>query len=132
MGLSLCATLLGIKQVYAGRYTPANLLRLIAKEGATFSHCVPTILQMLLSAPEAADMDFSQLKMLIGGSALPRGLAEAALARGINVYTGYGMSETCPVLTISVLDPEDEAAVGPRLKTGNPFLWWICRQLTRI
>ncbi len=120
-GFPYAATLLGIKQVYAGRYTPANLLRLIADEGATFSHCVPTILQMLLSAPEAADTDLSKLKMLIGGSALPRGLAEAALARGINVYTGYGMSETCPVLTISVLDVEDEAAVGPRLKTGNPI-----------
>ena len=120
-GFPYAATLLGIKQVYAGRYTPANLLRLIAEEGATFSHCVPTILQMLLSAPEAADTDLSKLKMLIGGSALPRGLAEAALARGINVYTGYGMSETCPVLTVSVLDPEDEAAVEPRLKTGNPI-----------
>jgi len=120
-GFPYAATLLGIKQVYAGRYTPANLLRLIAEEGATFSHCVPTILQMLLSAPEAADTDLSKLKMLIGGSALPRGLAEAALARGINVYTGYGMSESCPVLTVSVLDPEDEAAVEPRLKTGNPI-----------
>ena len=120
-GFPYAATLLGIKQVYAGRYTPANLLRLIAEEGATFSHCVPTILQMLLSAPEAADTDLSKLKMLIGGSALPRGLAEAALARGINVYTGYGMSETCPVLTVSMLDPEDEAAVEPRLKTGNPI-----------
>ena len=52
-GFPYAATLLGIKQVYPGRYTPANLLRLIAQEGATFSHCVPTILQMLLSAPEA-------------------------------------------------------------------------------
>ena len=58
---------------------------------------------MLLSAPEVEDTDLSKLKMLIGGSALPRGLAEAALARGINVYSGYGMSETCPVLTIAVL-----------------------------
>ena len=102
-GFPYAATLLGIKQVYAGRYTPADLLRLIAEEGATFSHCVPTILQMLLSAPEAADTDLSKLKMLIGGSALPRGRwPRAALARGINVYTGYGMSETCPVLTVSV------------------------------
>lgn len=119
-GFPYAATLLGIKQVYPGRYTPANLLRLIAQEGATFSHCVPTILQMLLSAPEAADTDFSNLKMLIGGSALPRGLAESALARGINLYTGYGMSETCPVLTFSVLDPENEKALEPRLKAGNP------------
>ena len=120
-GFPYAATLLGIKQVYAGRYTPANLLRLIAQEGATFSHCVPTILQMLLSAPEAADTDLSRLKMLIGGSALPRGLAESALAQGINVYTGYGLSETCPVLTFAVLDPDDEADVEARLKTGNPL-----------
>ncbi len=120
-GFPYAATLLGIKQVYAGRYTPANLLRLIAEERATFSHCVPTILQMLLSAPEAADTDLSRLKMLIGGSALPRGLAESALAQGINVYTGYGLSETCPVLTFAVLDPDDEADVEARLKTGNPL-----------
>jgi fatty-acyl-CoA synthase len=120
-GFPYAATLLGIKQVYAGRYNPSNLLRLISEEGATFSHCVPTILQMLLSAPEAADTDLSKLKMLIGGAALPRGLAEAAMARGINVYTGYGMSETCPVLTVSKLDPKDEAALEPRLKTGNPI-----------
>ena len=118
-GFPYAATLLGIKQVYVGRYDPSKLLRLITEEGATFSHCVPTILQMLLSAPEADDTDLSNLKMLIGGSALPRGLAEAALARGINVYAGYGMSETCPVLTVSLLDPDDEAAVEPRLKTGQ-------------
>ena len=120
-GFPYAATLLGIKQVYVGRYDPSKLLRLITEEGATFSHCVPTILQMLLSAPGADDTDLSNLKMLIGGSALPRGLAEAALARGINVYAGYGMSETCPVLTVSLLDPDDEAAVEPRLKTGNPI-----------
>ena len=120
-GFPYAATLLGIKQVYAGRYTAAKLLPLIAEEGITFSHCVPTVLQMLLSAPEADDFDFSNLKILIGGSALPRGLAEAALARGINVYSGYGMSETCPVLTVSVLDPNNEAAVEQRLKTGNPI-----------
>ena len=120
-GFPYAATLLGIMQVYVGRYDPSKLLRLITEEGATFSHCVPTILQMLLSAPGADDTDLSNLKMLIGGSALPRGLAEAALARGINVYAGYGMSETCPVLTVSLLDPDDEAAVEPRLKTGNPI-----------
>jgi fatty-acyl-CoA synthase len=32
---------------------------------------------------------------------LPKGLAAAALARGMDVFTGYGMSETCPILTIA-------------------------------
>ena len=37
-GFPYAATLLGIKQIYPGRYVPANLLRLIAEEGATFTH----------------------------------------------------------------------------------------------
>ena len=43
------ATLLGVKQVYPGRYEPKKLLDLIIQEKVTFSHCVPTILQMLLN-----------------------------------------------------------------------------------
>ena len=39
--------------------------------------------QMLLDVFEAADTDLSRLKMVIGGSALPEGLAAAALARGL-------------------------------------------------
>ena len=103
-----------------GSLYPGEPAAVDRRGGCHIPHCVPTILQMLLSAPEVANTDLSKPKMLIGGSALPRGLAEA-LARGINVYTGYGMSETCPVLTVSVLDPEDEASVEPRLKTGNPI-----------
>jgi len=120
-GFPYAATLLGIKQVYPGRYLPDRLLRLIAEEGATFTHCVPTILQMLLAAPEAAQTDLSRLKMVIGGSALPRGLAEAAMARGINIYAGYGLSETCPVLSCAVLSPGAENDAAARVRTGRPL-----------
>ncbi|MEL0133237.1 MAG: fatty acid--CoA ligase [Rhodobiaceae bacterium] len=120
-GFPYAATLLGIKQIYPGRYIPANLLRLIAKEGATFTHCVPTILQMLLAAPEVEDTDLSRLKMVIGGSALPRGLAAAAMQRGIDIYAGYGLSETCPVLSFAALTPGEEEDVAARVRTGRPL-----------
>ena len=45
--------MLGMKQVYPGRYEPEVLVKLIRDEGVTFSHCVPTILQMLLDCAEA-------------------------------------------------------------------------------
>ena len=106
-GMPFVATLLGVKQVYPGRYEPATLLALIQEEGVTFSHCVPTILHMLLNAPEAVDVDFSQWKVIIGGSAMPPALARQALDLGIDVFTGYGMSETCPVLTLAQLDTTD-------------------------
>ena len=120
-GFPYAATLVGIKQIYPGRYVPANLLRLIAGEGVTFTHCVPTILQMILAAPEAAGADLGRLKMVIGGSALPKGLAAAAMGRGINIYAGYGLSETCPVLTFAHLDPADPDNLDARVMTGRPL-----------
>ncbi len=121
-GIPYLATVAGMKQVYPGRYVPAAIAALFAREGATFSHCVPTILNMLLATPEFAALDLSRWQVIIGGSALPRGLAEAALARGIDVYAGYGMSETCPVLSLAQVKPglgaEDE--IRARTSAGLP------------
>ena len=100
-GFPYVATMLGLKQVYPGRYEPVKLLALIQHHGVTFSHCVPTILAMLLAVPEETPTDLSRWKVIIGGAALPEGLARAALARGIDVHAGYGMSETCPLLTLA-------------------------------
>ena len=40
-GIPYVATMLGVKQVYPGKYVPEMLLKLIAEEKVTFSHCVP-------------------------------------------------------------------------------------------
>jgi fatty-acyl-CoA synthase len=126
-GMPYVATMLGIKQVYAGRYTPDMLLQLIAKEGVTYSHCVPTILHMILSHPMAKEVDLSKWKVLIGGSALPKGLAKAALDRGIDVFTGYGMSETGPLQVINHIPTEllgggNDHQASLRVRTGRPAL----------
>ena len=84
-GCPYSMTASGAKQVYPGRYSPEILLQLIKNEGVTFTHCVPTILQMLLTAPGSAEVDLSRLKMVVGGSALPRSLTRAARERGIDV-----------------------------------------------
>lgn len=97
-GLPYVATLLGLKQVYPGRYDADRILALRRREQVTYSHCVPTILQMLLSAPSAANTDFSGWKITVGGSAMSTALARQALDRGIDVFAAYGMSETCPFL----------------------------------
>ena len=125
-GMPYMATLTGVKQVYPGRYHPETLLDLIAREKVTYSHCVPTILHMLLACPKIDDVDLSNWKVVIGGSALPRGLARAALERGIDVFSGYGMSETGPVLSIAhleraMLDGDDEEVLALRCMTGRPI-----------
>ena len=125
-GFPYVATLLGLKQVYPGRYLPGALLQLIEREKVTFSHCVPSIMQMLLSHPGGESVDLSGWKVLIGGSAMSPALATSALKRGVDLLTGYGMSETCPVLTIAHLSSDDLAAspeqqAALRCKTGLPL-----------
>jgi fatty-acyl-CoA synthase len=125
-GLPYVATMLGVKQVYPGKYAPDHLLRLIAAEGVTLSHCVPTILHMMLRTPGSEQVDLSRWKVLVGGAAMNQALCQAALARGIDAFAGYGMSETCPVLTLSQLDEADlalplEAQAALRCRTGRPL-----------
>jgi fatty-acyl-CoA synthase len=128
-GLPYVATMLGVKQVYPGRYVPDVLLGLIAREGVTFSHCVPTILQMMLASPALKDGMLRGWKVIIGGSALPVPLARAAVERGVDVIAGYGMSETCPILTLahlmpSLLSGDAEQALPYRCRAGRaiPFV----------
>ncbi len=125
-GMPYLMTMLGAKQVYPGRYEPEMLLGLVAKEKVTFSHCVPTIMHMLLSCSAIDSCDLTNWKVIIGGSALPSGMCKAALDRGINIYTGYGMSETCPVLTLANLKPhmlewKEEDQIKMRCRTGLPI-----------
>jgi fatty-acyl-CoA synthase len=98
-GAPYTATLSGSKLVFPGRYAPDMFVKLIESEKVTFTHCVPTLLQMLLSAPGIDKVDLSRLKMIVGGSALSPALARAALARGMDVFGGYGQSESGPMLT---------------------------------
>jgi fatty-acyl-CoA synthase len=124
-GLPYIATMAGVKQVYPGRYHPSSLLKLIAQEKVSFTHCVPTILNMLLLEPGSEHVDLSGIKAIIGGSALTSALARAALARGMDIFTGYGMSETCPVLALAQLseedlDPGSDQDVALRQSTGRP------------
>ncbi|MHB0776161.1 fatty acid--CoA ligase [Halomonas sp. WWR20] len=105
-GLPYTATAMGLTQVYPGRYDPPRLLALIQQYQVTFSHCVPTLLGMVLGAAEQADARLDGWKLIIGGSALTAGLVRRAAALGADVRAAYGMSETCPLLTCAQLPPE--------------------------
>lgn len=124
-GIPYTATMLGLKQVYPGRYEPELLMQLIKQEKVTFSHCVPTILGMLLNAKGAQDHDFNGMRVIIGGSALNRGLFDAAKARGMRLSAAYGMSETCPLISAAYLNLElekldDNQRASCLIKAGVP------------
>lgn len=127
-GFPYVATMCNTKQVYIGKFDPPTVLACFVKEKATFSHCVPTILQMFVSHPATQNIDLSKWKVVIGGSALPKALAKAAISRGVDVITGYGMSETCPILStvyLSVKDknnPDIDFQVNARTRSGTPAM----------
>jgi fatty-acyl-CoA synthase len=124
-GIPYLATWLGVKQIYPGKYDDM-IVKLLVQHKVTISHCVPTILQMIVGNPATEQFDFSNWKVIIGGSALSRGLAEAARKRKIKVMTGYGMSETAPILTLSQFKPDKrdvslEEELDIVTKTGFPI-----------
>ncbi|GAA0304355.1 fatty acid--CoA ligase [Sphingomonas oligophenolica] len=109
-GLPLVATMACIKQVYPGRYEPALIIDLKVREGVSFSHCVPTVLRMILDAADTVGMaTLAPWAMLVGGSALPEALQNAATRSGITTFAGYGMSETGPVVAIARSAGENSA-----------------------
>jgi len=126
-GFPYTATMIGTKQVYPGRYEPETILRLIDREGVTFSHCVHTILRMVLSSPSAREVDLSRWKVIVGGGPLPRGLAQLAFELGLHVNNAYGLSETCPLISSAnlkehMLGWEHERQLDFLLKAGFPVV----------
>lgn len=125
-GAPYLATMLGLKQIYPGRYLPARLVDLIEQHRVTFTHGVPAIVQMLLKEMTSRGGRFNGLKMLVGGSRLTEGLARAAVAQGIEVAAAYGMSETAPIIATATFraddDPDPDQAIQRRIRTGTPAM----------
>lgn len=121
------ATMIGLNQVYPGRYLAPKLVDLIEQHKVTLSHGVPAILQMLLKEMAERGRKFENLKLLLGGSKLNEGLAKAAIECGIEFMSGFGMSESCPVLSRAVFDDKTESMtlednLNYRCLSGSPIM----------
>jgi len=120
------ATMRGAKQIYPGRYVPDTLVGLIERARVTFSHCVPTLLEMVLAAAKRRSVNLSGWKVIIGVAVLPQAVASQAFEAGVDVFAGYGMSETCPLLTISQMLAEmatwnRDRQIEVRCRAGRPL-----------
>ena len=107
-GLPFVALICGAKIVFpADRMDGASLHELIAGEGVTFTGGVPTIWTMYLSYLEERNLEPKSLKrVVIGGSAVPRSMAERFKTRyGVETLQIWGMTETCPLGVIASPTP---------------------------
>jgi acyl-CoA synthetase (AMP-forming)/AMP-acid ligase II len=107
-GLPFVAPICGSKLVLPGdRMDPASLHGLIEAEAVTFSGGVPTIWNMYLAWLAQTGAAPATLKRLvIGGSAVPRAMAEVFQRRyGVEVLQIWGMTETCPLGVVATPTP---------------------------
>jgi len=119
-GLPYVATMLGLTQIYPGRYEPSRIVDLYEQHGVSLSHCVPTVLRMVIDAANCRGSALDGWKMLIGGSALSPDLLQDSRALGLQLVAGYGMSETGPVVSLmrtSSLGESDHSAA----RSGYPI-----------
>ena len=105
-GVPYFSFMLGCKYILPGRYEPDKILKWLAEEKVNFSHCVTTILHMLVFHPDAEKYDLSNWHVGLGGAKLNRQLAERAWELGILPQSCYGMTETCPAMTVANLKEE--------------------------
>jgi fatty-acyl-CoA synthase len=97
------AVMMGLKQVMLRRFDPTTVFRLIEAERATTMSLVPTMAGALLMAPDRAEFDLSTMRQIhIGGAAAsPELIERMEHAFHCEVLSGYGLTETSPVITSS-------------------------------
>jgi fatty-acyl-CoA synthase len=103
-GMPYCCAMVGARVVMPGPHlAPADLIDLFNAQKVTLACGVPTIwmgiLQILDANPEARLP--ANMRMTVGGSALPEATARGFARHGATVRVGWGMTETSPVGSIA-------------------------------
>ena len=105
-GLPFTMTMLGGRQVLPGPFLDAeNLLDLVEREGVTLAAGVPSVWLRILEALEKNPGRWNlspKLRMVVGGSAMPESMARRFSALGVSTIQGYGLTETTPVVALSI------------------------------
>ena len=102
-GTAHTITVVGGTHVMIHHFTPVEVFRLIERERVTSCCMVPTMLTALVHSPERTKYNLSSLQsIMIGGAASSPSLVEEAEQKlGCSCISGYGLTETSPVLTKS-------------------------------
>ncbi len=122
-GLPYAAAINGCKFVLpCDRMDGPSLQELIQSEGVTISGGVPTIWTMYLAHLERSGEDAGTLaRLVIGGSAVPRAMAETFQTRyGVAVCQLWGMTETSPLGVVATPTPR---LAGRGQQAVNDTVW---------
>src|SRR6202008_4619362 len=106
-GVAHSLTFLGGTHVMIQRFDTAEGFRLIEKERVNACSLVPTMATALVNCPERPKYDLSSLqRIVIGGAASsPTLVREVEEKLKCTCFSGYGLTETSPMLSISPMKP---------------------------
>jgi len=125
-GVAHFLTLLGGKHVMLHRFETKEVFRLIEKEGARTCSLVPIMATALVNCPERKNYNLSSLtRIVIGGAASsPTLIREVEETFHVQCFSGYGLTETSPALSLSPmkdgLNWEGEQRYAGQAMTGYP------------
>lgn len=123
-GAAHLITFLGGTHVMVHRFDPGEVFRLIDEERVHSCSLVPAMALALVNCPEREKYDLKSLERVsIGGAASsPTLVRQVEEKLGCTCYSGYGLTETSPVLTISPmksgLEWEGEERYQGQARTG--------------
>jgi fatty-acyl-CoA synthase len=119
-GLPYSSALAPARLVLAGADTSAAALAsLIERERVTLAAGIPTFWVRLLEELEDPRRDLSSLRrVLAGGSAAPRALAERYLAAGIEFVSSWGMTEAGSGTTLRLMGAPAADDLSPTVRQG--------------
>ena len=126
---TFAVTWVGGKHVMVGQFEPEAVMATIAQQRITLSNMIPTMLNLMIKHPKVAEFDFSSLRVILSGGApiAPKVVKSITEAFNCDYIQTYGMTETSPYLTFSILKehlqglpPEEQLRY--KSKTGRPFI----------
>jgi fatty-acyl-CoA synthase len=122
-------TWVGGKHVLVPSFDAGVVCRLIQEEKITLSNLIPTMLNMMVNHPDVGKFDYSSLRVVLSGGApiAPETVRKIVQAFGCDYIQTYGMTETSPYLTLSILKDHlktlsPEAQLEFKAKTGREFI----------
>jgi len=122
-------TWIGGTHVMVSHFQPKKVLETIERERVTLTNMIPTMLNLLINEPGVEGYDCSSLRVLLSGGApiAPDVVRRIIETFGCDYIQTYGMTETSPYLTVSILKEHlkrlpYEEQLRYKSKTGREFI----------